>query len=217
MSTKTTAPNGAVIKFKFALFFRRACRLRPFQRLQSRRTQIEQRTDHQRADHGEDQLRQHVGAVVGQGVDRHGGVFRVAAPDRNAADEVAHEADHGNQRAAGRQRKRLIFDGTPENAAETEGGESDDIIGEDQDQIGRDARDIGEVGKAEQHLDDAHGKAGEQAPFHAVAVADDHDRKLRKEGDRAAEGELDGCELVENDGEREHDAAFGEPLNGGDV
>ena len=127
---------------------------------------------------------------------------------------MAEEADHRNEGAARCKRKRLVLDRAAENAAQTEGREGDDVVGKDQDQVGDDAGNIGEVGKAEHHFNDAHGKAGKQTPFHAVAIADDDDGQLREERDRAAVGEFDGRELVEYDSKGKHDAAFCEPLDG---
>ena len=139
----------------------------------------------------DDDLGDHVGAVVGHGPDRRRPAQLVGPhgfPDQHAAEEVAHKPAQEGDHDAHHDAPAAIGDHLVEAGREADQGEGHHIVQKDdadgRQRVGR----VADVAQAQQHLDQAVHQRADDAHAGAVPVGDHHQRQHAAHRDAAAKG-----------------------------
>ena len=156
---------------------------------------------------GHNTFRQHVGAVVSQAVDPRGQTIAQVAPDQHAGQKAAQETQHAHGGGAHGHADQLVFERLGKYAGKPQKGEGQHIIQQDHAHQRQQAGRRGRI-KAQQHLQQAVHKAGEQAPLDPVAEGYQNERHHAEQRDGAAVGQLIDFDVGQDGAQRNHQGAF---------
>ena len=163
--------------------------------------------DQHGGDRGHNGFGQHIAAVVGQAEGPSGKTVAQVAPNQHAGEEAAQKTDAAHGSGTHGNARQLVLKGLGNAAGQTQQAERQHIVQQNHTHQGQQTRGRGCV-KAQQHLQQAVYKAGEQTPLDAVAEGDQHERQHTEQGDGTAVGQLVDFDVRQNGAQGDHQGAL---------
>ena len=159
--------------------------------------------------HGQQGLRQHIAAVVHQAVGPGGQTVRQVAPDQHTGQEAAQEPQEASHESAHSHADNTVLEGAGKELCQAERHEGEDVIQQDFAGISKESRG-GRCPEtaAQQDLQAAVDKSGEQAPLDAVAEGHQHKRQHTQGSHAAAVGQGEEFDVGQHGADGDHQRAF---------
>ena len=159
--------------------------------------------------HGQQGLRQHIAAVVGQAVGPGGQTVRQVAPDEHAGQEAAQEPQEASHESAHGHADNTVLEGAGKELCQAERHEGEDVIQQDFAGISKESRG-GRCPEtaAQQDLQAAVDKSGEQAPLDPVTEGDQHEGQHAQQGNAAAVGQGEELDVGQHGSDGDHQGAL---------
>ena len=157
--------------------------------------------------HGQQGLGQHVAAVVHQAVSPGGQAFVQVAPDQHTGQEAAHKTQEACHKGAHGHADHPVLEGTSKELGSAQRHKGHQVVQQDFTQEIQEGRGRG-CPEAQQHLQAAVDKAGEQAPLHAVAEGDQHKGQHAQQGNAAAVGQGEELDVAQHGANGDHQGAL---------
>ena len=155
----------------------------------------------------QDRLGQHVTAVVGQAVNPGGQTIAQVAPDEHAGQEAAQEPHRTDCRSTDSHANQTVGERFGNGAGQAQQGKGQDVVQKNH------AHKRQQTGgrrciKAQQHLQQAVYKAGEQAPLYAVAEGNEDEGQHAEQRNRTAVRQLIDLDVRQYGAQGDHQGAL---------
>ena len=157
--------------------------------------------------HGQQGLRQHIAAVVGQAVGPGGQAIGQVAPDQHTGQKAAQKAQEACGKGAHGHAYSAVLKGAGKQLSQAQHHKGQHIV---QQHLPQEVQEGGggRCPEAQQHLEAGVDKAGEQAPLDPVTEGDQHEGQHAQQGNAAAVGQGEELDVGQHGSDGNHQGAL---------